>query len=76
MEGAVPAAEGAAVMAEGRKVGHVTYSDHGYSVGAVLASAHIEKGYAVEGVEVTAGGVKARVSRRAFIDPEGMRLRG
>ncbi|MDZ4395336.1 aminomethyltransferase family protein [Cypionkella sp.] len=76
MKGEVPATEGALVMADGRKVGHVTYSDHGYSVGAVLASAHIEKGYAVEGAEVTVGGVKARVARKAFFDPEGARLRG
>jgi aminomethyltransferase len=75
MEGDVPAAEGAAVMAEARQIGHVTYSDLGYSLGAVLASAHIEKGHAVEGAEVTVGGVKARVTRRAFIDPEGLRLR-
>ena len=75
LEGEVPAVEGAAVMAEGRKIGHVTYSDHGYSVGAVLASAHVEKAYAVDGAEVTVGGVKARVSRRAFVDPDGARLR-
>ncbi|MEO5615520.1 MAG: aminomethyltransferase family protein [Cypionkella sp.] len=75
MDGEVPAVEGAAVMVEGRKVGHVTYSDHGYSVGAVLASAHVEKGIAVEGAEVLVGGVKARVSRQAFVDPEGTRLR-
>ena len=75
MQGEDPAAEGAAVMADGRQIGHVTYSDHGYSVGAVLASAHVENSYAVDGVEVLVGGAKARVSRRAFIDPEGLRLR-
>ena len=76
MEGEVPATEGAEVMVDGSKVGHVTYSDHGYSVGAVLASAHIKKGYAVDGVEVTVDGVAARVARRAFFDPEGLLLRG
>ena len=75
MEGDIPAAERAAVMADGRQIGHVTYSDHGYSVGAVLASAHVEKGDAVEGAEVMVGGVKARISLRAFVDPEGTRLR-
>lgn len=75
MHGQVPAAEGAAVMADGRQIGQVTYSDHGYSVGAVLASAHVEKGYAVEGAEVTVGGVTARVARKAFFDPTGARLR-
>lgn len=75
LEGDVPAAEGAAVMVDGRRVGHVTYSDHGYSVGAVLASAHIEKAYAVDGAEVLVDGVKAVISRRAFLDPEGARLR-
>jgi aminomethyltransferase len=53
----------------------VTYSDHGYSVGAVLASAHIETAFAVDGAEVVVDGVKAVVSRRAFVDPEGARLR-
>ncbi len=75
LEGEAPAAEGAAVTVDGRQIGHVTYSDHGYSVGAVLASAHIDKGYAVEGAEVTVAGVKAQVARKAFFDPEAARLR-
>ncbi|MDB5665670.1 aminomethyltransferase family protein [Cypionkella sp.] len=75
LEGEVSAIEGAAVMADGRRVGHVTYSDHGYSVGAVLASAHIEKAFAVEGAELTVGGIAGRVARKAFLDPEGARLR-
>ena len=75
LAGEVPAAEGAAVMVDGRKVGHVTYSDHGYSVGAVLASAHIAKEFAVEGAEVTVDGVAGLVARKAFVDPEGARLR-
>ena len=75
LEGDVPAAEGAAVTVDGRRVGHVTYSDHGYSVGAVLASAHVEKAYAVDDAEVLVDGVAARVSRRAFVDPDGARLR-
>ncbi|OYU41379.1 MAG: glycine cleavage system protein T [Pseudorhodobacter sp. PARRP1] len=75
LEGEALAAEGAAVMVGGRRVGHVTYSDHGYSVGAVLASAHIETAFAVDGAEVVVDGVKAVVSRRAFVDPEGARLR-
>ncbi|GLS86156.1 glycine cleavage system protein T [Cypionkella aquatica] len=75
LDGDVPAAEGAAVIADGRRVGHVTYSDHGYSVGAVLASAHIDKAYAIEGVALQVAGVNAVVSRQAFVDPQGARLR-
>ena len=76
LEGDSPATEGAKVMAEGRQIGHVTYSDHGYSVGAVLASAHIAQAYATEGAEVTVNGAVARLTRRAFFDPEGVHLRG
>lgn len=67
---------GTSVMAEGRQIGHVTYADQGYSVGGVLASAHIERGFAVEGALVSVAGARAVVARRAFFDPEGVRLRG
>lgn len=64
-----------AVMADGRAVGHVTYSDHGHSVGAVLATAHVELEFAAEGTEVSVLGQHATVARKPFFDPEGLRLR-
>jgi aminomethyltransferase len=69
-------AEGAAVMADGRQIGHVTYSDMGHSVGTALASAHIAVEFAHEGAEVTVAGQSAVVACKAFWDPEGVRLRG
>jgi aminomethyltransferase len=72
---ATPAPEQTPVMAEGRQIGHITYSDHGYSVGAVLASAHIETGFAIENTQVSVLGQPAIVRRKAFFDPEGLRLR-
>jgi len=74
-----PVAAGTPVMEGARHVGRVTYSDHGHSVGAPLATAHVTKTVAVEGVELTLatpdGPRPARVTRRAFFDPEGTRLR-
>ncbi len=63
------------VLAEGRQVGQITYSDHGPSVGAVLATAHIDRAFATEGAEVSVLGQPATVARKAFFDPEGLRLR-
>ena len=63
------------VMAQGRKVGHITYCDHGYSVGAILATAHIEKEFAVEGSKLAVLGQSATVARKAFFDPDGLRLK-
>lgn len=70
-----PAPDQTPVFAEGRQIGHITYSDHGYSVGAVLASAHIAREFAVEGQSVSVLGHPATVARKAFFDPEGLRLR-
>lgn len=70
-----PAPENAAVMAEGRQIGHITFSDHGHSLGATLASAHIAREFALEGQELSVLGAKATVRRKAFLDPEGLRLR-
>lgn len=63
------------VMAQGRKIGHITYSDHGYSVGAILATAHIEKEFSTDGHEVSISGHAATVARKAFFDPDGSRLK-
>lgn len=75
LTGSSPAPDMTAVMAEGRQIGHITYSDHGYSVGAVLATAHLQKDFAVEGAEVSVLGQPATVTRQAFFDPDGLRLR-
>ncbi|MFN7596951.1 MAG: hypothetical protein ACK5PT_09445 [Cereibacter sp.] len=53
----------------------MTYSEYGHSVGTVLATAHVEKEFATEGVEVAVVGQPATVVRRAFFDPEGLRLK-
>ncbi|MFM2366916.1 MAG: hypothetical protein RIR95_1524 [Pseudomonadota bacterium] len=79
LAGDQPAPDNAGVYQAGRKIGHVTYSDHGYSVGSVLATAHIARETAVEGAEVSVdiSGVQvaARITRTAFFDPLGTRFR-
>jgi aminomethyltransferase len=75
LTGDTPAPDATPVLAEGRQIGRITYSDHGHSVGAVLATAHVAQEFAVEGAEVTVLGQPATVARRAFFDPDGLRLR-
>jgi aminomethyltransferase len=75
LTGDTPAPDLTPVMADGRQIGHITYSDHGYSLGRVLATAHVERDFAVEGQEVTVLGQPATVTRKPFFDPEGTRLR-
>lgn len=75
LTGNTPAPDNAPVMLDGQQIGHITYSDHGYSVGAVLATAHIQRAFAVEGAEVSVQGQSARVARKPFFDPDGLRLR-
>lgn len=75
LTGNTPAPDNTPVMAEGRQIGHITYSDHGYSVGAVLATAHIQKEFAVHGTVLDVLGQPATVSCKAFFDPEGLRLK-
>lgn len=75
LTGETPAPDLTPVMADGRQIGHITYSDHGYSLGKVLATAHIARELAVEGQVVTALGQPATVTRKPFFDPEGTRLR-
>lgn len=70
-----PAPDFTPVMLDGRQIGHITYSDHGYSVGKTLASAHIAREFAVEGQAVTVLGQPAAVTRKAFFDAQGLRLR-
>lgn len=75
LAGDTPAPDLTPVMADGRQIGQITYSDHGYSVGKVLATAHIGRDFAVEGQVVTILGQPATVTRKPFFDPEGLRLR-
>jgi len=75
LKGDTPAPDLTPVMADGRRIGHITYSDHGYSLGKVLASAHITRDFAVEGQMVTVLGQQATVTRKPFFDPERARLR-
>lgn len=75
LTGQTPVPAQTPVMVEGREVGRITYSDHGHSVGAVLATAHVERAFATEGQEVSVLGQPASVARRAFFDPEGLRLK-
>ena len=75
LTGDVPAPDLCPVMLDGRQIGHVTYSDHGYSVGKVLASAHIDREFAVQGQMVGVMDQVAIVTRKPFFDPEGLRLR-
>jgi aminomethyltransferase len=70
-----PAAAFTPVLAHGRQIGHITYSDHGHSVGAVLATAHIQTEFSAEGAEVSVLGKSATVARKAFFDPDGLRLK-
>lgn len=63
------------VMAQGRQIGRITYSDHGYSVGAVLATAHIHRDFSAEATAVSVLDQPATVARKAFFDPEGLRLK-
>ena len=75
LTGEAPAPDLTPVLADGRQIGHITYSDHGYSVGRILATAHIAREYAVEGQTVTVLGQPATITRKPFFDPEGARLR-
>lgn len=75
LTGDSPAPDLTPVLLDGRQIGQITYSDHGYSLGKLLASAHIEREFAVEGQCVTVLGHVATVTRKPFFDPEGSRLR-
>ena len=75
LAGDTPAPDNTPVLVDGQQIGHITYSDHGYSVGAVLATAHIARDHAIDGAEVSVNGQIARITRKPFFDPEGLRLR-
>ncbi|RUU83112.1 MAG: aminomethyl transferase family protein [Mesorhizobium sp.] len=80
LDGDKPAATDARVLADGEDAGIVTYSDHGYSLGKVLATAHLRLPFTAVGTELSIdiGGkpTRAVVAPIPFFDPEGARLRG
>nr|WP_245459213.1 aminomethyltransferase family protein [Mesorhizobium sp. M7A.F.Ca.US.007.01.1.1] len=80
LDGDTPAATDARVLADGEDAGIVTYSDHGYSLGKVLATAHLRLPFTAIGTELSID-IDGRPSRAVvapipFFDPEGGRLRG
>lgn len=79
VEGGRPAAENAPVKADGETVGAVTYSDHGYSLGVTLATAHLKMPFDRIGtrlsVDIDGVPVPATVAPMPFFDPQGARLR-
>jgi len=80
LDGGKPAATDARVMADGEDAGIVTYSDHGYSLGKVLATAHLRLPFTAVGTELSIDidgkPTRAVVAPMPFFDPEGVRLRG
>lgn len=80
LEGDTPAATDARVLADGEDAGVVTYSDHGYSLGKVLATAHLRLPFTAIGTELSIDidgrPTRAVVAPIPFFDPEGIRLRG
>lgn len=70
-----PAPDNCQVLRDGLEIGHITYSDHGHSVGRILATAHIDVAHAIDGTMVEVMGKPATITRKAFFDPEGKRLK-
>ncbi|TIS98062.1 MAG: aminomethyl transferase family protein [Mesorhizobium sp.] len=79
VQGNTPAAANARVLADGEDAGVVTYSDHGYSLGKVLATAHLRLPFTQIGTELSIDidgkPTRAVVAPMPFFDPEGTRLR-
>lgn len=80
LDGDTPAATDARVLSDGEDAGIVTYSDHGYSLGKVLATAHLRLPFTAIGTELSIDidgrPTRAVVAPIPFFDPEGGRLRG
>ncbi|WP_318013219.1 aminomethyltransferase family protein [Mesorhizobium sp. CO1-1-11] len=80
LDGDKPAATDTRVMADGEDAGVVTYSDHGYSLGKVLATAHLRLPFTGVGTKLSIAidgkPTRAVVVPMPFFDPEGARLRG
>ncbi|MGX5829379.1 aminomethyltransferase family protein [Mesorhizobium sp. 43Arga] len=80
LDGDKAAATDARVLADGEDAGILTYSDHGYSLGKVLATAHLRLPFTAIGTELSIDidgkPTRAVVAPMPFFDPEGVRLRG
>ncbi len=80
LDGDRPAATDARVLADREDAGIVTYSDHGYSLGKVLATAHLRLPFTAIStelsIEIDGKPTRAVVAPIPFFDPEGVRLRG
>ncbi|WP_245316110.1 glycine cleavage T C-terminal barrel domain-containing protein [Mesorhizobium wenxiniae] len=63
----------------GEDAGVVTYSDHGYSSGKLLATAHLRLPFTQIGtvlsIDIEGAPTRAVVSAMPFFDPDGVRLR-
>lgn len=79
IDGNIPAAANARLLAGSEDAGFVTYSDHGHSLGVTLATAYLRLPFRAAGTELSVdiGGLATRavVSPIPFFDPEGSRLR-
>lgn len=79
LDGNEPAPDRARVRLDGEAVGVVSYSDHGYSLGTTLATAHLKLPATAVGtvldVDVDGKPTRATVVPTPFFDPEGSRLR-
>ena len=79
LDGDRPAAADARVFSGGEDAGFVTYSDHGHSLGKILATAHLRLPFTEPGTElridIDGTPVRAVVAPMPFFDPEGARLR-
>jgi aminomethyltransferase len=79
VEGRRAAAASDPVFAEDQVVGQVTYSNEGYSVGKILATAHVKTEHTRAGTDlaISIGGARipAKVVGMPFFDPEGARLK-
>lgn len=67
------------VFKEEKEVGYVTYSNKGYTVGKILATAYVKSDYTPIDTNLTVlvdgERTPAKVSRMPFYDPEGIRLK-
>ncbi|MGX9574217.1 glycine cleavage T C-terminal barrel domain-containing protein [Mesorhizobium sp. f-mel] len=79
VEGGTPAETNARVLADGEDAGVVTYSDHGYSLGKLLATAHLRLPFTQIGtvlsIDIDDPPTRAVVSAMPFFDSDGVRLR-
>lgn len=74
-EGTTPPEAGTELFADGERVGRVTSSAKGHSVGRTLAMGYVDRAVAEDGVQVALGDVMATVHTNAIYDPKNLRSR-